>query len=107
MIANPVFRAHVEFIREICEVHGYACTIVKYAAHMCRCAIYKLQRNWCIRRSCTPPPLVKLVLQKTSLNVETLSIIFPTQHKNPYSEATEKKIRSAGLHGGAKLALTL
>ncbi|GBP16706.1 hypothetical protein EVAR_13329_1 [Eumeta japonica] len=33
-------------------------------------------------------------------NIEMLSIILLTHRKNPYSEATMKKIRSAGLHGG-------
>ncbi|GBP30207.1 hypothetical protein EVAR_94515_1 [Eumeta japonica] len=42
------------------------------------------------------PPLVKLVLQKTSLNIETLSIILPTQLKNPYFEATLKENPKCG-----------
>ncbi|GBP68564.1 hypothetical protein EVAR_46904_1 [Eumeta japonica] len=34
-----------------------------------------------------------------------LSIILPTHRKSPYSEATVRKIRSAGLRGGAEIAV--
>ncbi|GBP33343.1 hypothetical protein EVAR_30933_1 [Eumeta japonica] len=33
---NSVYRACVAFMREICEVDGYALSIVMYAVHMCR-----------------------------------------------------------------------
>ncbi|GBP42671.1 hypothetical protein EVAR_21946_1 [Eumeta japonica] len=35
-----------------------------------------------------------------------LSVILPTQRKNLYSEATVKKIRSAGFRGGVEIAVT-
>ncbi|GBP18766.1 hypothetical protein EVAR_93194_1 [Eumeta japonica] len=75
---EPVYRAHVALMRKISKVHVV------------------------LRSS-----LEKLVLQKTSLNIETLSIILSTRRKNPYSEATVKKIRSAGLRGGAEIAVTI
>ncbi|GBP04142.1 hypothetical protein EVAR_68531_1 [Eumeta japonica] len=43
------------------------------------------------------PPLVKLVLQYTSLSIETLSIILLTHRKNPYSETTVKENPICGL----------
>ncbi|GBP75747.1 hypothetical protein EVAR_59390_1 [Eumeta japonica] len=55
-----VCRPYVALMREIYKVYGHASSNVKYMQPICTggCAIYKLQRNWCIRPLRAPPPLV-------------------------------------------------
>ncbi|GBP40365.1 Probable RNA-directed DNA polymerase from transposon BS [Eumeta japonica] len=50
-------------------------------------------------RSCTPTATYEA---RAEINIETLSIILPTHRRNPYSEATVKGIRSAGLRNAAQ-----
>ncbi|GBP33489.1 hypothetical protein EVAR_23892_1 [Eumeta japonica] len=90
---ESVYRAHVALMLEVYEVYGHVPSIGMYAAYMCsRCVIYKLQRNWCIRRSCTLTTTCEARAVINGLHIQTLSIILPTHRKNPYSEATVKNL---------------
>ncbi|GBP52203.1 hypothetical protein EVAR_87588_1 [Eumeta japonica] len=57
---------------------------LKYMQLICAggCAIYKLQQNWCIRRSCTPTTTYEAhaVINKSD-HLKTLSIILPKYRK--------------------------
>ncbi|GBP70119.1 hypothetical protein EVAR_55438_1 [Eumeta japonica] len=101
---ESVYRAHVALIREKCKVHGYTLSIKMYAT-VCAggCAIYKFQRNWCIRRSCTPTATyeARAVIKKSD-HLKMLSIILPSHRKKSVLRGhCERNPRCAGLRGGS------
>ncbi|GBP92708.1 hypothetical protein EVAR_60794_1 [Eumeta japonica] len=76
-------RAHVVLLPKICEMHGHTPSIKMHATQCAGgCAIYKLQQNWCIRRSCTATATCEArAAIKTFDHLKTLSIILLTHRK--------------------------
>ncbi|GBP06141.1 hypothetical protein EVAR_3524_1 [Eumeta japonica] len=85
-------------MREKCKVHGHAPSI-KIHATICAdgCAIYELQRNRCIRCSCTPTATfeARAVINKSD-HLNTLCIVVPTQHKKSVLRGDCTRNLSAG-----------
>ncbi|GBP49061.1 hypothetical protein EVAR_81621_1 [Eumeta japonica] len=61
------------------------------------CAIYKLQRNWCICRSCTPAATYKARAAINKSEHRNAVHYFAHIPHESVPEATVKEIRSAGL----------